>query len=118
MDLDWWKSLFSPDSDIFWLVITLVVIWSFVWKGIALWGAGRSDHLGWFIILFLVQTLGILDIIYIFLFRRVVPRPQKAPPQFKIIERGDSKIQQERIKREFKGARQEPKIETEQTREK
>ena len=38
--------------------------------GIALWRAGRNGHLGWFIALFLLNTLGILPIIYIFAFSR------------------------------------------------
>ena len=77
MELDWWGFQFFPNVAIFWLAISLAVVWSLVWKGVALWRAGRSDHLGWFITLFIVNTLGILEIIYIFGFSRVVPRPQK-----------------------------------------
>ncbi len=77
MELDWWGFQFFPNVAIFWLAISLAVVWSLVWKGIALWYAGRNAHLGWFITLFIVNTLGILEIIYIFAFRRVVPRPQK-----------------------------------------
>ena len=77
MELDWWGFQFFPNVAIFWLTISLAVVWSLVWKGIALWYAGRNAHLGWFITLFIVNTLGILEIIYIFAFRRVVPRPQK-----------------------------------------
>ena len=58
------------------LIMPLVVVWSMVWKGIALWRAGRNDNLVWFIVLFIVNTLGILEIIYIFAFSRrkeVVP---------------------------------------------
>ncbi len=54
----------------FWLLIALAVVWSMVWKGIALWRAGRNGHLVWFIVLFIVNTLGILEIIYIFAFSR------------------------------------------------
>ncbi len=79
MELDLWGSQFFPNLAIFWLAIILAVVWSLVWKGIALWRAGRSNHLGWFIVLFIVNTLGILEIIYIFGFSRVVPRPQKVP---------------------------------------
>ena len=76
MELDWVCPLF-PNLALMWLAIILAVVWSMVWKGIALWHAGRNAHLGWFIILFIVNTLGILEIIYIFAFRRVVRRPQK-----------------------------------------
>jgi len=52
------------------LLISLATVWSMVWKGIALWRAGRNDHLAWFIVLLIVNTLGILEIIYIFAFSR------------------------------------------------
>ena len=52
------------------LLIALAVVWSSVWKGIALWRAGRNGHLAWFIALCIVNTLGILEIIYIFAFSR------------------------------------------------
>ena len=51
------------------LIITLV--WSLLWKGIALWKAARKNHLVWFIILLVVNTLGIIEILYIFLFSKI-----------------------------------------------
>ena len=69
MPLDW-TCPFFPNLAIMWLVTSLVLVWSMVWKGIALWRAGRNDHLAWFIVLFIVSTLGILPIIYIFAFSR------------------------------------------------
>jgi hypothetical protein len=53
----------------FWVFIVLGV-WEAVWKGIALWRAGRNDHSVWFICLFIFNTLGILPMIYIFGFSR------------------------------------------------
>lgn len=47
-------------------VVALLVVWSLIWKGIALWKAARLSSKWWFIILLLVNTLGILEIIYIF----------------------------------------------------
>lgn len=47
-------------------VVALLVVWSLIWKGIALWKAARLSSRGWFIVLLLVNTLGILEIIYIF----------------------------------------------------
>jgi methionyl-tRNA synthetase len=48
-----------------WLLI-LVMIWVLPWKGYALWNAAKLSHKWWFIILLVVNTVGILDIIYIF----------------------------------------------------
>ena len=48
-----------------WILVVLVV-WSLIWKGLALWKAARLSSKWWFIILLLVNTLGILEIIYFF----------------------------------------------------
>ena len=47
-----------------WLLI-LIMVWSIPWKGVALWKAAQLSHKKWFILLLVVNTLGILDIIYI-----------------------------------------------------
>jgi len=47
-----------------------IIIWSLVWKGIALWKAARNEHKWWFIALLIVNTVGLLEIIYIFLFSK------------------------------------------------
>jgi len=46
-------------------VLLPLVIWSLFWKGLALWKAGTRKEKPWFIILFLVNTVGILEIIYL-----------------------------------------------------
>lgn len=46
-------------------VLFALVAWSVVWKGLALWRAGRKEHLAWFIVLLIVNTCGILEIIYL-----------------------------------------------------
>ncbi|PIS39092.1 MAG: hypothetical protein COT34_00260 [Candidatus Nealsonbacteria bacterium CG08_land_8_20_14_0_20_43_11] len=44
----------------------LLLIWSFYWKGRALWRAARLNDKAWFIILLLVNTLGVVEIIYLY----------------------------------------------------
>ena len=53
----------------FWILIPLVA-WTFIWKGIALWKSARRDEMIWFVALLVLNTLGILEIIYIFLITR------------------------------------------------
>lgn len=48
-----------------WLVM-LLQIWSIPWKGLALWIAAKKNDKWWFIALLILQTIGIVDIIYIF----------------------------------------------------
>jgi hypothetical protein len=49
----------------FWLIV-LASLWVLPWKGYALWHAAKLNHKKWFVILLVVNTLAILDIIYIF----------------------------------------------------
>lgn len=47
-------------------VILLILAWVLPWKGIALWRAARNNSIPWFIALLIVNTMGILEILYIF----------------------------------------------------
>lgn len=44
----------------------LAIAWSLVWKGLALWRAAQRKEKWWFIAFLLINTLGILEIVYIF----------------------------------------------------
>jgi len=48
------------------LFIVLAALWTLPWKTWALWLAARRGEKVWFIILLIVNTLAILEIIYIF----------------------------------------------------
>lgn len=41
-------------------------LWSILWKGLALWRAATLRQKNWFIAILILNTLGILDIIYLF----------------------------------------------------
>lgn len=49
------------------VVIIAIVIWDVTWKGFALWKAARSESKGWFIVLLLLNSIGLLPIIYLLL---------------------------------------------------
>lgn len=57
-------------SPTFIWVIILLSIWSIIWKGIALWKAARNEDKSWFIALLIINTLGILEIFYIYIFAK------------------------------------------------
>lgn len=44
----------------------LIIIWTIVWKGLALWKAASLQQKWWFIALFLINTFGILEIVYLY----------------------------------------------------
>lgn len=58
--------LLNPSSPIFYLIIT----WSIIWKGIALWHSARNKQLVWYIALLIVNTAGILEILYLVFFKK------------------------------------------------
>ncbi len=51
-------------------VIMIFVVWEAVWKGVALWKAGKNNQLSWFIAIFALNTVGILPIVYICFFQK------------------------------------------------
>ncbi len=51
-------------------VLYIVVFWELIWKGIALWKAGGNKQLAWFIAILLINSFGILPIIYLLFFRK------------------------------------------------
>lgn len=48
------------------LLGALILVWSYSWKGVALWKAAERQQRYWFVALLVVNTVGILDIIYIY----------------------------------------------------
>jgi uncharacterized membrane protein YagU involved in acid resistance len=55
-------------SASFLVFLVVAGIWSAIWKGLALWNAARNGRMVWFIIFLVVNTLGILEIIYLVFF--------------------------------------------------
>ena len=47
-------------------ILPLLLLWEGFWKGLALWHSGRRGQPWWFVILLVVNTVGILSIIYLF----------------------------------------------------
>ena len=55
-----------------WIIILVYALaaWVIVWKGLALWKAARNGSKPWFVALLILNTVGILEIIYIFFFSK------------------------------------------------
>ena len=63
-------SPFAPGLALAFLpLLLLVLLWTIVLKGYALWYAARNGQKWWFIALLVVNTVGILEIIYLIWFR-------------------------------------------------
>ncbi len=48
----------------------LLLIWSLFWKGLALWKAAQRREKIWFLVLLVVNTVGILEILYLYFFSK------------------------------------------------
>jgi len=44
----------------------LILAWSLFWKGFALWYSAKRSEKWWFIAFLIINTAGILEIVYIF----------------------------------------------------
>ncbi|MCX6742578.1 MAG: DUF5652 family protein [Candidatus Pacearchaeota archaeon] len=51
-------------------VFLLLMLWTVPWKGVALWKSARKRSVVWFTVLLITNTLGILEILYIFIFSK------------------------------------------------
>ena len=59
-------SLFG-DNVVLWYAM---LVWVLIWKGFALWKAARQEQNYWFVALLIVNTVGILEIMYLFIFSK------------------------------------------------
>jgi hypothetical protein len=53
------------------IILPIVSIWSLAWKGYALWVAARKESKIWFVVLLVLNTVGLLEILYIFVLSKV-----------------------------------------------
>lgn len=65
-----------------WLLV-IVFVWTLFWKGLALWKSARNNHSVWFVILLVVQTFGIVEILYVFLFSKISFKEFESQPKRK-----------------------------------
>lgn len=52
------------------IVFFVLFVWSLLWKGIALWNAVKNSQRNWFIAILVLNTVGILEIAYLFFFAK------------------------------------------------
>jgi len=74
--------VFSENYKIY---LIILFIWSIPWKGFALWKSARRGEKIWFIILLIINTVGFLEILYLFYLSEKKVKPEEDLPE-KIIE--------------------------------
>ncbi len=48
----------------------VIFLWSLIWKGLALWKAVKLNQRNWFIVILVINSIGILEIVYLFGFAK------------------------------------------------
>ena len=60
--------MLEPPLLYYWMIP--LIIWSITWKAIDIWKAARNRQLGWFLVLFIINSAGLLPILYIYYYQR------------------------------------------------
>jgi hypothetical protein len=51
-------------------ILVPILVWTVAWKGMALWKASRNNQPYWFIALLVINTVGLLEIVYLMWFQK------------------------------------------------
>ncbi|MEN7982073.1 MAG: DUF5652 family protein [Nanoarchaeota archaeon] len=62
---------FGLSSTVIIVILVAILLWSTVWKLLGLWKSARKGSIIWFIIIALTNTIGILPILYIYVFSKI-----------------------------------------------
>ena len=74
MDYNELSKLFPSRFSVAMFIV--LAVWSLIWKGIALWKAAHKESRSWYIALLVLNTAGILDILYIYFFSERAEKPE------------------------------------------
>lgn len=70
------NNLSDPQQRVLFIIIA---IWTLIWKGLALWRSARKGKRNWFIAILVLNTVGILEIIYLVFFNNRDQKVEKSP---------------------------------------
>ena len=68
---------FYQQPATFLMMLILLSVWELVWKGFGLWHSAQSKQKGWYIAILLLNTAGLLPIIYLLWFK---PKHKRETP--------------------------------------
>lgn len=82
--MDWQNFYSGPSPMEFFgqnpVLLVLLLVWSLIWKGLALWRAARLGSKPWFVALLIVNTTGLLEILYLYVFSKKTRQSQPIEP--------------------------------------
>jgi len=65
------QSILESNSAVLPYVFIFLSLWALTWKGLALWKAAKNNSKIWFVILLVLNTVGIVEILYYFFLYKV-----------------------------------------------
>ncbi len=63
------EKLLQLQQTLGWL-LPIIILWDGVWKSIAMWKSARKNQLVWFIFIAVINSVGILPIVYLLIHRK------------------------------------------------
>jgi hypothetical protein len=66
----WGSTAGIATSSWLYTMLPVITLWVLFWKGWALWLASKKNQKIWFVVLLVVNLMGILEILYIFIFSK------------------------------------------------
>lgn len=63
-------AVFGISNSLAFVLLVVLVAWSLIWKGLAMWRAARNRHTVWFLLFLVLNDIGILELIYLFWFTK------------------------------------------------
>ena len=73
-------------------LIIILLLWSLIWKGFALWKAAKREQISWFIVLLVVNTLGLLEFLYLFVFTRKISKEDEQNNKEELFENDNENV--------------------------
>lgn len=66
------ETLGNLSPELFFIILFALAIWDLIWKAFGLWKAARNGQIKWFIAILIINSIGILPIIYLQFFQKKV----------------------------------------------
>ncbi len=64
-------------SGISLVLLGILMMWELIWKGFGLWYSARNKNTAWFIFILIMNTAGILPIIYLLTHKKQIKKLKK-----------------------------------------
>lgn len=64
------QGLLDPKNPTSQILLILLTLWTIPWKALALWHSSKNNDKTWFIAVMIINTVGILEILYLFVFAK------------------------------------------------